>query len=492
MELPGIAVLILLVVFLGITILVHEFGHYLSARALGLVVEVFSMGFGPAIWKKRRKGIVYKIGLIPFGGYVALPQIDPAGMSRIQTSESDGSEPKILPPAPAWKKIVVSLAGATGNVLLAVLIAWIVYWVGIPQEFNSAVGFIDRNGEAYAQGLRLADRILSVNGRPVRTWRDARMEAALATEVTLVVAAQDSSSKTIRLKTEKAETGERMIPGVLGPDLCKVDELVEDSAAREAGAREGDCVLEVNGVSVLSAAHVRQIVQEAKGRPVALKIRRPAQRGKSEDLALTVAPRLDSETNEYRLGIKFSHALLDTGAVIRPTPCDQLRDHATAIFRVLAALTNPKTAGAAQSAVGGPVAVILGIWHVTKLSFMLAVWFIGFLNVNLAIINLLPIPVLDGGHILFSLWEAGARRPVPEKVAGALVNVCMALLMGLLVFLSVRDLDRFTTWGARARRMVKGNPDASSREPDANPEETDQPNSGAPPSSPPEAPSENR
>lgn len=491
MELPGIVVLALLIVFLGITIFVHEFGHYLSARMLGLVVEVFSLGFGPAIWKRRHKGIVYKIGAIPFGGYVALPQIDPTGMSRIQTPEGEEGQRKVLPPAPAWKKIIVSFAGATGNVILAVLIAWIVYWVGIPQEFSATVGFVDPAGPAYAQGLRLGDRILSVNGQAVRTWRDVRMDSALATEVTLVVRAPDSTTKTIRVRTEKAETGERIIPGVSGPSLCKVEGFTPDSAAREAGLRQGDFVLALDGTSVLSSAHVRQMVQEGKGRAVTLKVRRPVRKANPEILTFSVTPRLSATVNEYLLGIEFSRTMLDTATIMKPLPSEQLKDHATAIFRVLAALTNPKTAGAAQGAVGGPVAVILGIWHVTKLSFMLAVWFIGFLNVNLAIINLLPIPVLDGGHILFSLWEAGSRRPVPERVANVLVNVCMVLLLGLLVFLSVRDLDRFTTWGERVRQMVKGRPTVSVTEPAEDLEKPAGREAGAAPASVPEGVSTN-
>ncbi len=454
MPLPTSLVLLLLIVFLGMTILVHELGHFLSARLLGLVVETFSIGFGPALWKRTHRGIVYKIGWIPFGGYVAIPQIDPSGMNRIQTPERPGLPATALPPAPAWKKIVVSLSGACGNVLLAMALAWIVYAVGMPQDFAATVGYVEPSSEAYAQGLRIADRVRAVNGRTVRTWREVRMEVALVKEAILEAAAPDGTLKTLRLRTEKGLAGERAIPGVSGPSLCKIEAFLPESPARQAGLRTNDVILAVNGQTIYSPGHVRLLIQEARETAVALRVRRPRERQKPNLFDCVVHPRWDAEAGEYRLGVRFGPDILDMQTVTHPAPSEQLRDHATAIFRVLTALIDPRTAGAAQAAVGGPVAVISGIWYFTRVSLIMAVWFMGFLNINLAIINLLPIPVLDGGHILFALWEAGTRRPVPEPVARAVVNAFLVLLIGLFVFLVARDVDRLTPIGARIRRAA--------------------------------------
>ena len=134
--LDGIYRIFLVLVLFGLSIFVHELGHFLLARRLGLVVQVFSIGLGPAIWRWRRGGITYKIGLIPFGGYVSLPQLDPAGMAAIQGKAGEGgneapleAEPP-LPWMPPWKKVVVSVAGAAGNIVLAFILAWAVYLVG--------------------------------------------------------------------------------------------------------------------------------------------------------------------------------------------------------------------------------------------------------------------------------------------------------------------------------------------------------------------------
>ena len=145
-------ILPILVLLFGVTIFIHELGHYLTARWLGLVVEVFSIGFGPSVWEKKVKGIRYKIGCIPFGGYVALPQLDPSGMSHIQGGEGE-EEGTPLPKEAPWRKMIVSVAGAVGNMLLAVLIAWLVFWIGIPagpSERSSVVGFVAPDSVAYA------------------------------------------------------------------------------------------------------------------------------------------------------------------------------------------------------------------------------------------------------------------------------------------------------------------------------------------------------
>ena len=162
--------LVLLVALFGVTVFVHELGHFLAAIWSGMVVEVFSIGFGPAIWKKKVKGVVLKIGWIPFGGYVAIPQLDPAAMEAVQGK--DGQAAAALPQVSPWKKMLVSLAGVTGNLLLAVLFAWIVYWNPnvITEEGNTIIGSVAAGSAAEAAGIEPGDMIVAVNGERVRTW----------------------------------------------------------------------------------------------------------------------------------------------------------------------------------------------------------------------------------------------------------------------------------------------------------------------------------
>ncbi|NQU39235.1 MAG: RIP metalloprotease RseP [Lentisphaerae bacterium] len=454
-------ILPILILLFGVTIFVHELGHFLTARWLGLVIEVFSIGFGPSIWEKKVNGIRYKIGCIPFGGYVALPQLDPTGMSRVQGSgegEDEGAEqPAPLPAIAPWRKIIVSVAGAVGNILLAIVIAWIVFWVGIPagpSERSSVVGYVAPDSAAYEKGLRIGDEILAVNGTPVRSWGKAREAFALENEVALSVRSPGiESSRDIHLSTVKGLMGIHALEGVSGCDLCKVHQVSPNMSAESAGVLPGDLIVEFAGIQVLSRGHLTQLVGEYQGQSTSVKVERETDDG-TKILELNVTPAFDVANNKARIGIEFNIMAVERDTIIKPRPSQQLREHAMAIVGVIKSLVTPRKARAASQAVGGPVAIMIYYWAVVKTSIMLAVWFTGFLNVNLAMLNLLPIPVLDGGHIVFSLWEMIFRRPVPPRFVNALVNVFAILLIGVMIMLSGRDLDRMTAVGQWVRGLM--------------------------------------
>ena len=453
----GVALLILL---FGVTIFVHELGHYLAARLLGLVVDVFSIGFGPAVWKRRIDNTVYKIGWVPFGGYVSLPQLDPAAMSRVQGKGTVRELPRIA----AWRKIVVSVAGAVGNVLLAVVLAWVVFLVGIPggpAERSAQVGFVEPETAAHMAGLRTGDEILEVNQRPVENWRDFRIEVALSETADLLVRSPDGTEKLLSVASDKGTMGEQILEGVFSCDLCEVMSASTGMSAAAAGIKSGDRIVEFGGAPVYSRLHLSDMVALSEDRTVPLKV----VRGEGDDeqsLVMLVTPAFDPEVGRARIGVVFNAMAFEAETITHPPPGLQLRHHATMIVRVLQALVTPREAKLASRAIGGPVAIVISYWMIVRASIMLAISFTCLINVNLAIINLLPIPVLDGGHIVFSLWELIFRRPLPARVVDALVNVFAVLLIGVIIMLSVRDLDRFTSVGKRIRGLFgKGEQEAA-------------------------------
>jgi regulator of sigma E protease len=181
--LSGVLAALVVVGFFGLTVLVHELGHFLAARACGMRIDAFSIGFGPAIVKRKRGNTIYKIGWIPFGGYVALPQLDPSGMSTIQ---GENGEEGALPPASWWKRILVSLAGPIGNIILAVLIAVLISLfppvdIAPGVDISGAViGTVDDDSPAQEAGLRIGDQVLVVAGNAVATWDEFSTECHLA------------------------------------------------------------------------------------------------------------------------------------------------------------------------------------------------------------------------------------------------------------------------------------------------------------------------
>ena len=355
------------ILLFSFAIFIHEFGHFLAAKLLGFQVDTFSIGFGPALWKKKIKGVEYRISAIPFGGYVALPQLDPAGTAGVQGSqtEGDGGSDGVAPVAPManWKKIVVAFAGPFGNMVLAVVLAFVLSAVPSARfgKLSAEIGDVVADGPAAKGGMQVGDRVVSVNGHAVETWTD------MLTEVQI------------------------------------------------AGERAAEFVVERNG--------------------------------KNEVLSIT--PQRDKVT-----GGCFIHALSTKSsahyAAWMPdrSAIKQLAWDAGSMARVLKALVTPKESGSTAKQLGGPVMIAEGLYRQVRSDGWDAIGFLRFLNVNLAVLNLLPIPVLDGGLILFSLIALIFRRPVPRKIVDGLSIMFMYLFLALMITLVWRDV-------ARSRRMSK-------------------------------------
>jgi len=456
--------LIVVIVLLGLTIFVHELGHFLTARACGMVIDTFALGFGPALWKRKIGGVTYKIGCIPCGGYVALPQMDPTH-STTATAEQ---EQRALPPAAPWQRILVALAGGAGNLLFAVLLAWLVFWIGkpsAPSERDCRIGYVETNSAAFAAGLRIDDEITAFNTEPVRNWEDLIMKGVLARTAFLRVRAPDGGVRTVNVRLEKTDLGITGIRGISPQNYCYVNSVFSGSSAAAAGIRGGDRILEFNGIRLISREHLMDVVNQRRDQPTPLTVDRQGQR-----ITLTVTPSYDSGTGRALIGVQFfgSSFDMDYNQVVHPRPGAQIRDHATTIFRILRALLTPHEAKAAAGGIGGPVAVILTFWLVVQRSFMIAIWFTCLFNVNLAILNLLPIPILDGGHVMFALWEAITRRRINAKVANAIMNFFLVLILAAGLLLIYRDvvrmiLPRFFRTAAEPASAVTNTPPAAER-----------------------------
>ena len=452
------------------SIFVHELGHFLAARVFGMVADVFSIGLGPALWKRKVGDTVYKIGWIPFGGYVALPQMDPNSFLEAERSEGGGQssgdagsepraptpEPRLLPPVSPWKKIVVSVAGAAGNLAFAFVLAAVVWIVGKPsslQERNAVVGYVATNSPALALGLAVGAEIVAVDGQPVATWQQILEKTALVPGRAIALrfrAAGAAGEREISIVPEKTGLGIWMLPGIEGMDPCHVASVYPNSGAEAAGLLPGDQLLRFDGQDIYSRAHLSQLVEAAAGRAAPIEFRRDG-----EIRTAAVESTYDEGLQRHLIGIQFNTlGDLDFASLAHPTPWTQVKGHAAAIFDFLRALATPATSGAAAGAVGGPVLILLMLWLMLKSSFILAVWFTGFLNVNLAIFNLLPLPILDGGHVVMNLWEGLARRPAPPRLVNALANLFAVLFIALFLALTFRDSVRHLV--PPVRRWIAG------------------------------------
>ena len=450
---------VLTLLLFGLTIFIHELGHFLVARWCGLQVDAFSIGFGPAIWQRTVKGVVYKIGIFPLGGYVALPQLDPTGGNPHKpVPGAPAAPPRQLPRIGPIRKILVSLAGVTGNIILAYLLAWVVYLGGgsFSPEKTNLVGYVDTNSTAYADGFRLGDEITAVGRRSVRTWEDFIVGVALSPPEDHVIHVRRSDGTPAEITPRTDELmGARYVAGLDSVSLCYILKVDADSSAAKAGIKPGDQIVSLGGERLLSRQHLSLLVQAHVDQPMAVTINR-----KGHLIESTVTPRLDRDVKPIRprIGVEFNN--ID----VKP-PVEQLRSHAMPIFAILHALTQPKQAKIAAGQVGGPVKIFQIFWLSAKVSIILALWFTVMLNVNLAIMNLLPLPVLDGGHIVLSLWELLTRRPVGARVVNVLWNVFAALLVALFLLITFRDVRGL--FGKGDRTATNAPPGAATNMPPA-------------------------
>ncbi len=441
---PVFVFLEVLVLF-NLLIFVHELGHFLAARWRGLKIDRFAIWFGKPIWKTKINGVEYALGTIPAGGYVSLPQMAP--MEIIEGKGDATAEP--LPNISALDKIIVAFAGPLFSFGLALAFAVVVWVVGRPvsdTETTTTIGYVLRGGPADKAGLRPGDVILSVDGKPVTkfsgmgssiTWRIVRSEGA--TIPVTVRRGEEIKTFEVTPSHEETKAWERksLRKIQIGPALAaQVDSVVANGPAAAAGIQHGDLILAVDDTKVYNPVTVDEYVEDHGTNPVSLKIER---HGRA--VALTVQPEtpLGPSTNKASLGIGWDGGVV---TLSHPRPIAQVASSLDAMFSTFDALFSRKSDIKAQH-LGGAVK-ILSVYYMlfqAEDGWRLALWFSVLMNVNLAVLNMLPFPVLDGGHITLALVESVRRRPVSARILGYIQTSCAVVLISYMLYIAFYDVQ---------------------------------------------------
>jgi regulator of sigma E protease len=433
----------------NLLIFVHELGHFLAARWRGLKVDRFAIWFGKPIWKAKINGVEYALGTIPAGGYVSLPQ-----MATMEAIEGKGeSSGKPLPPISALDKIIVAVAGPLFSLLLAGAFAVIVFLVGRPmnEDDNSTkIGWVDPGFPAWKAGLRPGDEILAIDDHPVHHFappaRDSitwRIITSQGTNITIKYS-RDGKEYTTEATPyhrpthwyERKSLRQVMIAPVFKSTIY---EVATNSPAAVAGLQRGDEVVAINGQKIFNPraiSYEEYSMTNGPVTPVTMSIRR----GTNEfDCTLTPERPLSPANSGPSFGIVSWQGTTNV-TLSHPTPIDQLRESAGQIVATLGTVFSHKSDIGVQQ-LGGAVMIIRLYTNLfeSENGWRLVLWFSVVINVNLALLNLLPFPVLDGGHIALALFEAIRRRPVSAAVLQYLQTACAVILIGFMLFIAFFD-----------------------------------------------------
>jgi len=438
----------LIVFFFGGSIFVHELGHFLAARRRGVKVSRFSIGFGPAIWKRTGKdGVEYRLSWIPLGGYVALPQL--ADMAAIE-GESD-TDLSTLPPISYSTRMIVFGAGAFFNILFAFALATILWVIGQPTSEDMAttrIGYITETmtlpdgssvpSPASQAGLKVGDAVRAIDGTTVSDWPELLQTLVTSAGRTddgrrHAVFTVEREGKLIDLPVYPLLSGEDNIRrvGILAAYTPIVAQVPEKSYAGTLGLKEGDKILELDGAPVLNLVPIMDLMQAKESRAFTLKIAR-----ETGESTITVPADRPKDTPPL-----FGAAYRTTFGLKHTNPFQQIANQVAMTWRTLWSLLHPRS-DIGISKLSGPIGIGKIYWDASEAGIRYVLWIAILVNVNLAIFNLLPIPVLDGGHMLFATIGKLRGRALPGNFIAATQSAFMILLLTMILYVSVFDVKR--------------------------------------------------
>jgi regulator of sigma E protease len=452
---------LLVILFFGGSIFVHELGHFLAARRRGVKVERFSIGFGPKIFSWVGKdGVEYRLSWLPLGGYVALPQL--ADMSAIEGESSP--EAAKLPPPSYSTKVIVFAAGAFFNILFALALATVLWGLGqqvAKEEQTNQVGVVlDQielpNGQmvpgpAFAAGVKPGDIIRSVDGKAVSSLSDIGYLVALGSgrgtnyepKVDLIV---EREGQTLPITVFPQKIGSEKVReiGIEPSTQVYIGNVQSGSAAETAGLKANDLITHIDDEPVRYQSMIREHLRKTGGRPVQVTFVRE---GKTDTLTATPLKVTDPQTKTevYRLGVALRGEL--TIETVHIAPWTQIERNATMTWRTFVSLVSPRS-DIGLSKMSGPIGIAKQLHAFAQYDFRAVLWFAILINVNLAIFNLLPIPVLDGGHIFFATVAKLRGRALPPQFIAATQSTFMLILFSVMIYVSFFDVRRIARFHA--------------------------------------------
>jgi regulator of sigma E protease len=444
------------IILLGILIFVHELGHFLFAKLMGVKVLKFSIGFGRKLVGKKLGETEYLISAFPLGGYVKMFGEESRDEDRAEEELGEAVTEEDLKRSfsrqPVWKRLLIVLAGPTFNLALGVVIFTVISMTGIP-DLLPYIGGVEQGSPAQRAGIMMGDKLLSINGVPVEGWID--IESALQKNPSepseLEIERKGGVIKvTVAPEKETVENifGEEVGIWTIGIEPLRypvIGAVMSGTPADRAGLKSGDRILEIDGMKIQMWKDLTALIHARPGEPLEFKIERDG-----ETFTKTITPERKklkvSVTEEKEVGLigispqeaqryeKFPPLRALRNGVVRTIQISALT--LETIVKVVQRLIP------ARETLGGPITIVQMAGETAARGAMDFFMFMAVISIGLGIINLFPIPILDGGHVLFLAIEGIIRRPLSESITAVAQRVGLVIILTLMAFVIYLDLLR--------------------------------------------------
>ena len=440
------------ILLLGPLIAIHEFGHYFVARKLGVKVLVYSIGFGPTIlkWTSKKSGIQYQLSALPLGGYVKM-------LDEREESVAEEDLPYAFNRQHPWKRIAIVAAGPLINLIFAILLFWLLF-LPSQEQLNTRVGKVLADTPAAAAQMQVGDKITAIDGTPVTTWEKlnfALVDRVGETGKIQVQAERAGEIKTFSLPIQNFLNDQSQSPlDVLGftpsrPQIpAIVSKLSEDGAAIRQGMQEGDQIVAIDGVKMNDWYDVVQVVQASPEKLLKVDVLRNNQ---VQQLEVMPQGKRDNMGNVSGvLGVQS-----DPGKIVIPEDYKQTIQYSPseALFMAvdktgqLSSMILNSIVKMVRGLIGldnlsGPITIAKVAGQSAEMGWQTFISFMALMSVSLGILNLLPIPMLDGGHLVYYFIELIRGKPVSEQIQLVGLKIGMVLLGSMMLLALFNDIMR--------------------------------------------------
>jgi regulator of sigma E protease len=418
-------------------ILVHELGHFWAALAVGVKVETFSIGFGPRIWGFHRGDTDFRLSAIPFGGYVR--------MLGEQAGDENAIDPQSFQAKARWQRAVVIIAGPLMNIILAIGIVTGLYMYEFRKEIdtkNPVITSVKPDSAAAQAGFQGGDRILQFADEKNPNWDYLIMQEALnANHEMNVTVDRHGQVLTIPVTPRMDQkTGLGSI-GWVGEQNVQIGDIQQGSPAQAAGLKPGDLFLNIDGQAVASPLTVQQAVIHSGGRPIDLQVMRS---GQTREFSITPIKNGDSKL-PFRIGVSFRLPVEIVKLSFPQAFTESLkfnRQNALMIFQMLGSIIERRVS---PKSVSGPIGIAVMSNEAAQQGPWMYLLLMALVSLNLAIFNLLPIPILDGGTLLLLAIEMLLQREVSMRIKETVFKLGFVFLMMIVVFVIYNDISKILT-----------------------------------------------